>query len=168
MAVKEFLTVKEFAELVGRSRQAIYKQLDNQLKEFVQVIDNKKMIKSEALKDVFDIDPDKKIEGPDLTIQANLEKTLYEILREELEAKNEQILALQAELAVERKHSREQADKIAVFADQAQKLQLAQMQPQITDEEELAEEAIMPEKKGFFEMVARLFKKSTDQDHMHG
>lgn len=41
----------------------------------------------------------------------------------------EQIAALQAELSKERQHSREQAERIAVLADQAQRLQLAQMQP---------------------------------------
>ena len=45
----------------------------------------------------------------------------------ELQAKNEQIVALQAELSKERQHSREQAERIAVLADQAQRLQLAQM-----------------------------------------
>lgn len=162
MAVKELLTVKEFAEFAGKSKQAIYQQLDNRLKEFVQVINNKKMLESRALKEVFDIDPEKKLEQSDSTIQFGLEKTLYEILRGELEAKNEQILALQEELAEERRHSREQADKIAVFADQAQKLQLAQMQPQITEEEEQTETEIMPEKRGIFEMVGRLFKKNTN------
>ena len=39
----------------------------------------------------------------------------------------EQIAALQAELSKERQHSREQAGRIAVLADQAQRLQLAQM-----------------------------------------
>lgn len=63
-------------------------------------------------------------------------------MKAELEAKNEQILNLQVELIAERQHSREQADKLAVFADQAQKLQLAQMKPQIAEEEE-------PEKKDF-------------------
>ncbi len=55
---------------------------------------------------------------------------LYEILEMELQAKNEQIAALQAELSKERQHSREQAERIAVLADQAQRLQFAQMKPQ--------------------------------------
>lgn len=162
MAVQELLTVKEFAELAGKSKQAIYKQLDNRLKGFVQVVDNKKMLESRALKDVFGVDPEKKVERTDPNIQASLEKTLYEILRGELEAKNEQILALQEELAEERRHSREQADKIAVFADQAQKLQLAQMQPQAAEGEEQPGIEIMPEKKGLFEIVSRWLKKDPD------
>lgn len=58
---------------------------------------------------------------------------LYEILKGELEAKNKQIEELTAELAKEREHSREQSERMAVLADQAQKLQLAQMKPQLTD-----------------------------------
>lgn len=159
MAVQELLTVKEFAELAGRSKQAIYQQMDSRLKGFVQVVDNKKMLESRALMDVFGVNPEKKIGQTDSNIQAGLEKALYEILRGELEAKNEQILALQEELAEERRHSREQADKIAVFADQAQKLQLALMQPQVTEGEEQSAVEIMPEKRGVFEVVKRWFKK---------
>lgn len=48
-------------------------------------------------------------------------------LQEQLTAKDKLIEQLQTELAVERQHSREQADKLSVLADQAQKLQLAQL-----------------------------------------
>lgn len=61
------------------------------------------------------------------------ETPLYDILKGELEAKNKQIEELTAELAKEREHSREQSERMAVLADQAQKLQLAQMKPQLTD-----------------------------------
>ena len=48
-------------------------------------------------------------------------------LQEQLAAKDKLIEQLQTELAAERQHSREQADKLSVLADQAQKLQLAQL-----------------------------------------
>lgn len=64
------------------------------------------------------------------TAEVDGQNRLYEILERELQAKNEQIAALQAKLSKERQHSREQAERIAVLADQAQRLQLAQMQPQ--------------------------------------
>lgn len=48
-------------------------------------------------------------------------------LQEQLTAKDKLIEQLQTELATERQHSREQADKLSVLADQAQKLQLAQL-----------------------------------------
>lgn len=143
---KELLTIKEFAELSGRTPQAIYKQLTGKLSPFVKMVDDKKMLESKALKEVFDIDVEQ-LRQQKLNDETNPESSLYEILKAELNAKNEQILNLQAELAAERQHSREQADKIAVFADQAQKLQLAQMKPQITENEE------EPKKKGFFKRL---------------
>lgn len=54
---------------------------------------------------------------------------VIEMLKKELDEKNEQLRNLEKELAVERQHGREQADKIAALADQAQRLQLAQMKP---------------------------------------
>lgn len=144
---KELLTIKEFAELSGRTPQAIYKQLNNKLSPFVKLVDNKKMLEKRALKEVFDINIEQQ-KQQQLNEETNFESPLYRILKEELDAKNEQILNLQVELISERQHSREQADKLAVFADQAQKLQLAQMKPQITEEEE------KPVKKGF---LKRLF-----------
>lgn len=165
MAVKELLTIKEFSELAGKTPQAIYKQLDGRLKPFVQSVDNKKMLESKALWEVFGIDPEEvpnQVGQPGLDIENGLEKILYDILRKELETKNEQIAALQAELAEERKHAREQADRMAVFADQAQKLQLAQMNPRVMeDEENLEEPEIMPEKKSIFQILNRWFEKNT-------
>ena len=93
-----------------------------------------------------------------MLIEAGLEKTLFEILRKELETKNKRIEFLEAELSEERKHAREQADKIAVFADQAQKLQLAQMNQRMMEEdEELEEPEIMPEKEGIFKKIGLWF-----------
>lgn len=50
------------------------------------------------------------------------ENELYNILRAELDSKNEQISALQAELSVERTHGREQADKLSDLAAQLAEL----------------------------------------------
>lgn len=46
---KQFLTVSEFAERVGISKQRVYQLLNKRLKEFVQVVENKKMIEIRAL-----------------------------------------------------------------------------------------------------------------------
>ena len=118
---KELLTIKEFAELSGRTTQAVYKQLNTKLSPFVKLVNNKKMLEKRALKEVFDINIEQ-LKQQNLNEETNPESPLYEILKAELEAKNEQILNLQVELITERQHSREQADKLAVFADQAQKL----------------------------------------------
>lgn len=97
------------------------------------------------------------------------ESPLYDILKAELQAKNEQIAALQSELSIERQHSREQAEKIAVLADQAQRLQLAQMRdspeslPPITGspvgEQQASAPAELERKQGFWD---KLFRKQKE------
>lgn len=62
-----------------------------------------------------------------LKSQIETQKIALETLQAQLEVKDKQIEQLRAELAEERQHSREQSDKLAVIADQSQKLQLAQM-----------------------------------------
>ena len=54
-------------------------------------------------------------------------------LTEQLKEKDRQIAELTAELALERQHSREQSDRLAVLADQAQKLQLVQLKPELAE-----------------------------------
>lgn len=49
MTNKELFSVGEFAKKVGVSTQAIYKQLDNKLFPYLTTVDNRKMIKAEAL-----------------------------------------------------------------------------------------------------------------------
>lgn len=89
----------------------------------------------------------------------------------QLNVKDQQIAALQAELAKERQHSREQSDKIVMLADQAQRLQLAQMSPQlatsstddngkadaVTDETNKTQPApaVKSEREGFFSRFRR-------------
>lgn len=82
----------------------------------------------------------------------------------ELQAKNEQIAALQAELSKERQHSREQAERIVMLADQAQQLQLVQMRdspeslPPITSES-LNERKVSLEQKKEKNFWKRILKK---------
>ena len=49
----EYLTVTEFARIVGTSNQAIYQQLDKRLKPYYKVIDNKKMVLSRAIEELY-------------------------------------------------------------------------------------------------------------------
>jgi len=49
MIDKQYITISEFAKRTGVSKQAIYSRLDKGLKQFVQVVDNKKMLNIKAL-----------------------------------------------------------------------------------------------------------------------
>lgn len=53
---KEYLTIRQFAEAVGKSQQAIHQQLETRLKKYVKVIDNRKYIDNTAIREVFGVD----------------------------------------------------------------------------------------------------------------
>lgn len=81
---KEYISIKEFAELAGVSQQAIYKQLNNKLKSYLKVVDGKKTLDKSAL-ELF-----KKQEN-----SSGVEQQLINMLQTELNQKNEQIAQLQ-------------------------------------------------------------------------
>lgn len=137
---KDLLTIKEFAEASGRSQQTIYRQITTRLAGYLQEIDGQKYIERRALEEVFHVSVEQPKQpelnnsfNPDNNPVDNQEKALYTILKQELDAKNQQIANLQKELGQERIHSREQADKFAVLADQAQKLQAAAMKQHLLE-----------------------------------
>lgn len=121
--VDELLTVQEFAKRAGVSVQAIYKRLNNSLNPYIQLVEGRKMLKSSALSEVYGVEIEQPIQ-PFIESELNGEKSSSEVdfLRKQVEQ-------LQEELAKERQHSRELADRVVMLADQAQQLQLAQMQP---------------------------------------
>lgn len=147
-------TIKEIAEEIGVSKQAVFKKMKREPLStglqgltttvdgrLIVSVDGEKLIKQAFLRCessttdnqltvVDDLVDGSSTKSEEKTAEVDGQNRLYEILERELQAKNEQIAALQAELSKERQHSREQAERIAVLADQAQRLQLAQMQPQ--------------------------------------
>ena len=46
MGKNDLVTIQEFAKLAGVSRQAVYKQLNNRLHSYCQLVDNQKMRES--------------------------------------------------------------------------------------------------------------------------
>jgi Rad3-related DNA helicase len=125
---KEFLSIKEFAELAGKKQQTIYKQLNNRLNPYVQLVENQKMLKYEALEEIYGITVEQPIQ-PKLNNSFNsLEQTLQstvELLKELLAVKDNQIEELHARLAEAHK-----------MADQAQKLHGAEKVFSLTDGKE--------------------------------
>lgn len=173
-------TVRQIAEEIGVSKQAVFKKMKRQplstsLRGLTTTVDGRLLVSvdgenlikqafshSEPSTKVDEVDDnhfmavDGLVDAPSTEIkeksaEVSGQNSLYEILKLELQAKNEQIAELQSELSEERRHSREQAEKIIVLADQAQKLQLAQMKPQLTDGGvDPKEDDESSEKKGLF------------------
>ena len=104
MEYKEYLTIKEFANLAGVTRQSVYKKLDNTLSTYVSTVDNQKMLQSKALLEVYHIgvnDVDKSLQStvdsscqpcqPDLSTPKEQLWATVELLKSQLETKDNQL-----------------------------------------------------------------------------
>lgn len=102
MAKNNMLGVKEFAERAGVSQQAVYKQLNTRLKPYVELVEGRKLIAEQALFEIYGIEV-KQTSNQENNQPHNPSSTennpLYDILREELTAKNRQIEQLQSQVA---------------------------------------------------------------------
>lgn len=49
----QLLSIQDFAESAGISRQAVYQQLDTRMKPYIQLVKGKKMIQAQALLDLY-------------------------------------------------------------------------------------------------------------------
>ena len=88
---KDYMSIKDFAIKVGVSQQAIYKQLNNKLKKYLKVVDNKKYLHISALKEYLDIEENSTNEQQLL----NLLQTTIDTLKEQLQEKDKQIANFQ-------------------------------------------------------------------------
>lgn len=117
--MNDYLSIKEFAKATGLSQQAIYKQLNNKLKTYLKVVDNKKMLEKSALSLFV---KEEKSNG--------VEQQLINMLQTELNEKNKQIAELQKLLdqaqrlhAAEKQRVLELEDKMATEQTQEQEQQ---------------------------------------------
>lgn len=163
MEENKYYSIPEFAKKVGVSRQSIYKALSTKLSTYVVNQGDKKMLRAEALCE-YNCQPtvnqvvNQTVNQVDSSFSGEKD-FLYEILREELNYKNKLIDELRIELSEERKHSREQSDKLATLASQAQYLQLEQKTGQENDSISIIEQPIeileepKEEKVGFWKKI---------------
>jgi len=166
-------TIRQIADEIGVSKQAVHqkrksKELSTALQSFTSTVDGVVYIDVDGemlIKSAFSVVDRKHVDGSfTSTIDGSVtpvdgQKELYNILKTELEAKNEQIEKLQLELASERQHSREQSDKLALLAEQAQMLHAGTMQRQLTDGGGDQPEPDFPRN-----IIARLFKKKRSNE----
>lgn len=97
MKSEQYITVSEFSKRANVTKQYVYQQLDKKLKEFVKVIDNKKMLNIKAL-ELFNQEDSKQVVDQDLNQLLNkqvdsLNKQIESLL-DQLKAKDEQIREL--------------------------------------------------------------------------
>lgn len=145
------MTIKEFAEAVGQTQQAIYKQLNKRLTKYVILDNGQKYIKSEAV-GLYE-------EQQDNNKYSTREQQLNNKLNENerlIEAKSEQIKTLQSELEEKNrqiKFLQDQLADITAALKASQSIQAIYMQ-QIEDKKSAEQE--QQQKKGLF---ARIFSR---------
>ena len=95
----EYLSIKDFAKRAGVSQQSLYKRLNklnNQLNNYIKLVDNQKMIDIRALQEVYGVEVEQPIQPfiqpVEQPIQPNLQATI-ESLSKELERKSEELQA---------------------------------------------------------------------------
>lgn len=90
---KEYLTIAEYAEIKGISKQAVYKQLNNKLKDYVEIVENKKRLKISILEE--NIQPHStKVEQPIQPISTEVEQPIQPFLEAQIKEKDKTIDSL--------------------------------------------------------------------------
>lgn len=136
----EYMSVAEFADRAGCSKQAVYQQLNKKLKPYVKVIDGKKTINSKALREVYGKEIQPESQSVVKEVDQELNKELIDLLKTQIEEKDRQIEDLHRLL------EREQV-QVAIAQNKLQELEDKQRQ-------ETAEKQEEPEKKSW---IKRLF-----------
>lgn len=140
MKKDEYISIAEFAERAGVSKQAVYKRIDKDCKPWLKVENGKKLINTKALK-FFNIQPKDTVE----TAKEMLEETrqgYIDFLKHLVDEKNEQIKSLSKtiendqELIKREQEIVSQQQKLQAIAEQ-KRLQIEAHPQEITKQESL-------------------------------
>ena len=92
MDQKEYLTIKEFADIAGVSKQAVYQRLTGTLKPYVSVKDGVKYLNIRAVELYKGDDAVKKLKKNNQEESNSVQvDSMVELLKRELDQKNKQI-----------------------------------------------------------------------------
>lgn len=105
----EYISIKEFAEKAGVSKQAIYQRLEKDLKPFVKVENRVKYIKIEAL-ELFQVKPIECLVENSLKVESldNIEENglvkdcfqyTFQVVKSQIEIKDKQLAEKDTQLA---------------------------------------------------------------------
>lgn len=90
----DYISVSEFSRRAGVTKQSVYQRIQGGLKKYVKDLNGKKVIHIKALHDVYGVDLEQGLEqdlNKDSQGQNAIEMAVIEMLRAELDAKNEQL-----------------------------------------------------------------------------
>lgn len=136
MENQQYISIKEFASAAGISQQAVYKRLnrknDNLLK-YCNVINGKKMLKINALEDLYGISYEtflnqhfKQVVEQNKPVENDLEQDrtqeLIDLLRKQVQDKDAEIEILRRERETDREKIEKLEDSLLKYIDQEQKI----------------------------------------------
>lgn len=122
MVNKNYLTVKEVSEILGISRQAIYKRMKTDLSTYVIEVDNTKYLKYKVLEHFFVNNSTKKV---DSSTEFKVLKKMVEILEKENELKQQTIERLERRNEEEHRQLIELTNKVGITLQSLTQGQLA-------------------------------------------
>ena len=170
---KEYISVKQYAQLKGVSPQSVYKQLSTKLSTYVVMVGNRKMLKKEVLETLDLKGVESSLNQVDNQVDNQVEKLATSFNNEELiriNKRNEEIIdQLRAEIAEKDKQIKEQSehivqlsDRVATLFENSQKIEfsyqlLLNEKNQDNKNDDIdniiiedKEDEVKPEKKSFF------------------
>lgn len=185
---QQYISVKEFASVAGISQQAVYKRLnhknDNLLK-YCNVINGKKMLKINALEDLYGISYEtflnqhfKQVVEQNKPVENDLEQDrtqeLIDLLRKQVQDKDAEIEILRKERESDREKIEKLEDSLLKYIDQEQKIRAMALtdqkqetageqntvKPMQSEEKEKEQEYNLfePEQPSIWERIRQFFK----------
>lgn len=151
---KEYLTIAEYAEIKGISKQAVYKQLNNKLKDYVEIVENKKCLKISVLEE--NIQPHStKVEQPIQPVSTEVEQPIQPVWEAQLKEKDKTIDSLLRQIEALQK----QNDRLTDLLQNSQMLLAVEKQQLISAQEAKTEDTAEPiqqkPKKKLFDIFRR-------------
>jgi hypothetical protein len=146
MKKEQYISIAEYAERTGTSRQAVYKKLSTSLQKYVKVIDKKKMLNIQALEG---FNCQEECQQVDKSCQGNCQpvdiqtQQLINMLQAELDIKNHQIKELNERLAETNKILDQEQQLNAINAKKLVMLEDVQVQLQKTKQSVDVKESIL-------------------------
>ena len=139
----EYISISEFARRAGVSRQAIQQRLDTSLRDFVKLAQGKKLLNIKGL-ELFDgvnlaqgfVKENVKLAQGSNEQNDTLEQGILDLLRAELEAKNQQLREKDQRIA-------ELTDRLAEMGMRAQELHAGTMVQQLSPGNDQNQEAVI-------------------------
>lgn len=132
----EKISIAEFAKRANVSRQSVYKrltQVDGELTKYVNLVDNQKMIDTQALEEVYGIKDDKEVDKID-NVKSTECQPVVNLINQENQVEDmllKQIEILQDEIKIKN----DQIEQLHKLLDQEQQLRMIQEQKNVQIEE---------------------------------